>query len=310
MLQIYRRHYPPCRDKSRRYRRCACPIWVQGSLAGEWIKKSLGVTSWEAATDRVREWEAAGGIGQRRRVIPSIADAITKFLVDCEARELKPTSITKYRHFLEKQLLPFAEAARRTRLHQLDVDALREFRSSWKFKPSTQQKKLETLRGFFRFCASAGWLARNPAPAVKAAEGAPASRPCLSRMMNSTSYSTPVTTSAETANGSARCCCCCAIRLADWRRRRAETRTSLDGKVFLYTQKTGTPVRIPLPRPVCQALGVARRRGLFLLVRQECREVGHRRLASRYWRAAGKARQGEDTPTSTACATPLRLGCC
>jgi hypothetical protein len=39
---------------------------VQGSLAGEWIKKSFGVTSWEAATDLVRAWESAGAIGQRR----------------------------------------------------------------------------------------------------------------------------------------------------------------------------------------------------------------------------------------------------
>ncbi len=27
-----------------------------------------------------------------------------------------------------------------------------------------------------------------------------------------------------------------------------------DGKLFLYTQKTGTPVRIPLPTHVCEAL--------------------------------------------------------
>jgi len=167
VLQIYPRHYPPCRYKSRRYRRCPCPIWVQGSLAGEWIKKSLGVTSWEAATDLVRGWESAGGIGQQRREIPSVADAIAEFLVDAEARELKPTSIRKYRQFLEKQLLPFAEATGKTRLHHLDVEALRSFRSSWKFKASTQQKKLETLRGFFRFCASAGWIPSNPAPAVK-----------------------------------------------------------------------------------------------------------------------------------------------
>ncbi len=62
----------------------------------------------------------------------------------------------KYRHFLEKQLLPFAKSTGRTRLQQLDVEALREFRASWKFKASTQQKKLETF-----------WIESNPAPAVK-----------------------------------------------------------------------------------------------------------------------------------------------
>jgi hypothetical protein len=104
------------------------------------------MTSWEAATDLVRGWEVARGIGQRRREIPSVADAIDQFLVDAESRELKATSLRKYRHFLKKQLLPFAVSSGKTRLQQFDVDALRAFRTSWKFKASSQQKKLETLR--------------------------------------------------------------------------------------------------------------------------------------------------------------------
>jgi site-specific recombinase XerD len=55
----------------------------------------------------------------------------------------------------------------KTRVQQLDVDALRAVRASWKFKASTEQKKLETLRAFFRCCPSAGWIESNPAPAVK-----------------------------------------------------------------------------------------------------------------------------------------------
>jgi hypothetical protein len=51
VLHLFRRHYPPCRHTSRRYRRCNCPLWVQGSLGGEWIKKSLNLTSWEAASE-------------------------------------------------------------------------------------------------------------------------------------------------------------------------------------------------------------------------------------------------------------------
>ena len=35
MLNLYRRHQPPCRYASRRYRNCTCSIWVQGSLRGE-----------------------------------------------------------------------------------------------------------------------------------------------------------------------------------------------------------------------------------------------------------------------------------
>jgi hypothetical protein len=40
------------------------PIWVQGSLYGEYIRRALGLRSWSAAaTDLVRDWEATGEIG-------------------------------------------------------------------------------------------------------------------------------------------------------------------------------------------------------------------------------------------------------
>jgi integrase/recombinase XerD len=254
VLHLFRRHYPPCRHTSRRYRRCTCPIWVQGSLAGEWVKKSLGVTSWEAATDLVRGWEAAGGIGQQRREIPSVADAIAKFLLDAKSRELKATSLRKYRHFLEKQLLPFATATGRTRLQQFDVEALRAFRASWAFKASTQQKKLETLRGFFRFCASAGWIPSNPAGAVKLPKVHQVpTLPFSEEEVNA------LLAACDTFRGNG-----ARLRALILLLRHSGLRIGdavglgrdrvAGGTLFLYTQKTGTPVRIPLPAKVSEAL--------------------------------------------------------
>src|SRR5690348_10990731 len=65
VVTAYRRHLSDCpqRPKGRRWNRCACPIWVQGTLGGEVIRRSLDLTSWEAAADRVRGWEASGTIG-------------------------------------------------------------------------------------------------------------------------------------------------------------------------------------------------------------------------------------------------------
>jgi hypothetical protein len=44
MLILYRRHKQSCahRSEGRNYRRCRCPIWVDGSLAGQEIRKALG----------------------------------------------------------------------------------------------------------------------------------------------------------------------------------------------------------------------------------------------------------------------------
>jgi len=63
MLTIYRRHLKSCPDRSRSYRRCSCPIWVQGTLGGETIRRALDVTSIEAASNLVTQWNAAGAIG-------------------------------------------------------------------------------------------------------------------------------------------------------------------------------------------------------------------------------------------------------
>ena len=54
MLTAYRRHQAPCSHRSRRFKNCKCPIWVQGSLRGEYVRRSLDLRSWEAAANLVR----------------------------------------------------------------------------------------------------------------------------------------------------------------------------------------------------------------------------------------------------------------
>jgi hypothetical protein len=61
---------------------------VQGSLGGEWIKKSLNLTSWEAASDLVVAWTASGQIGVVKPEIPLLEDAVDKFIADAKAQHL------------------------------------------------------------------------------------------------------------------------------------------------------------------------------------------------------------------------------
>jgi hypothetical protein len=79
MLTIYRRHNKSYPHKSRQYRRCQCSVWVQGTLRGEAIRESLDLTSWEAATNVVREWEAKGRLRSDSAAVPNIAEAIAKW---------------------------------------------------------------------------------------------------------------------------------------------------------------------------------------------------------------------------------------
>ena len=45
MLTIYRRHKKSCehRSEGREYRRCRCPLWVDGFLGGKDVRQSLAM---------------------------------------------------------------------------------------------------------------------------------------------------------------------------------------------------------------------------------------------------------------------------
>ena len=167
MLRIFRRHRATCPHQSERYRRCSCPIYVEGSLGGETVRKSLDQTSWEAASDLIAAWTASGRIGVVRLDIPSIAEAVDKYFADAHARQLQPATIAKQTNLLRARLLPWCADTHRRLLKQLDVDALRAFRATWADGPLSAYKNLERLRSFFAFCQQAGWIPQNPAKALK-----------------------------------------------------------------------------------------------------------------------------------------------
>ena len=178
MLRLIRRHVKACPQTSSRYRRCGCPIHAYGTLAGEKVRRALDLNSWEAASDLIRGWEASGQIGVVKPEIPTVKEAISKFLHDLEhGQHRKTATLSKHKNLLEKRLLPWCEGKGCRLLKQLDVAAVREFRSGWPDSPITAQKNLERLRAFFWFCHSAGWVKTNPAAAVKAPKiGKPSER--------------------------------------------------------------------------------------------------------------------------------------
>jgi hypothetical protein len=108
MLTLYRRHRAGCRFKSRRAK-CFCPIWAQGILRGEKIRKSLDLTNWEAAQKLCRDWEIDG-----RKEIPSVREALTRFVADQKSRgpRWSRSTRTKVREYR------FRESTRRFRSKQ------------------------------------------------------------------------------------------------------------------------------------------------------------------------------------------------
>lgn len=168
MLSIYRRHTKGCphRSEGRKYRRCRCPIWVDGFLGKSEIRKSTGLRDWEKAQALVRQWEAEGNVAEASPGPVTIEEAWEQFLHDAAARGLREPSLYKYR-LLRRQMKTFAEAHGLRFVKEFDVVLCRKFRSSWPHQNLAALKTLERLRAFFRFCQESGWIAENPARKIK-----------------------------------------------------------------------------------------------------------------------------------------------
>jgi len=147
-----------CRFTSRKERNCQCPIAVEGVLAGRKIRKSLDVRGWEAAQKIVRDWEANPNCAA-----VTVKEACDKFIEDAEARNLSEGMVRKLKLVTKELTGRFGAIS----LRSLSVDDLRTIVHGWKLAPITKQKRIEMMRGFFRFCTDSGWLDRNPAKAVR-----------------------------------------------------------------------------------------------------------------------------------------------
>jgi len=162
MLTIYRRHRGECPHKSRKYRKCRCPIWAQGVLRGTQIRKSLNLVEWEAAQATVREWESVGIEGAPI----SFAEAKEIYLTDVERRDLAVPTEKKYQ-LVMRQLEEFVAKKGIILIKDLDFVQLSEFLTTLKDGPQATEKKIERLRNFFSFCQDADWIAKNPAKKLK-----------------------------------------------------------------------------------------------------------------------------------------------
>lgn len=253
MLSLFRRHLVTCKNTSRRQRGCKCPIWAAGTLHGETIKKSLDLSNWEAAQKLAREWEV-----NKPQSTLTVADAFAKFLKDATARKLRHSSLLKYRQ-AEKALEPISEKLIRT----VTVNDVRQLRESWTIAGITMQKRLETLRSFFKFCVESQWIELNPALSVKGPKVSqvptiPFSDDEMKKIFAALEekYLDEHYMSNEGTKKRIKAFILVmlhgGVRISDTV---FLTRNRIsDGRLFLRSMKTGVPVRVPLPEETLAAL--------------------------------------------------------
>jgi site-specific recombinase XerD len=157
MLNLYRRHRANCKSSARRAK-CSCPIWVQGVLRGESVRKSLDLTNWEAASKLIRDWEVDGPA-----VVKTATEAVDGFLSDREAMKLSDAMMRKYRNVGAEIKAQFNDRP----IGSITPDEIRDMRKGWKLAAITAQKRMEMVKKFFSFCMDAEWIEKSPAKKVK-----------------------------------------------------------------------------------------------------------------------------------------------
>lgn len=281
MLTLYRRHTNACGHADRYYRRCKCPVWVEGVKDdGEYIRRSLKLTSWERAEEKKRELDdSATSAAPLPPTAPpkgvTVREASEKFYAECEARNLSEATLSKYRLLIK--LLQAFSGSRFIHLRDFTVERARDFRRTWKDGPRSAGKKLERLRAFFRFCVENQWIEVSPAvvlkaPLVKDKPTMPFTREEMTRILEHAGPSLAFILTLRYTG----------MRISDAAMLRPDEVSG--NRIFLYTQKTGVPVYVPVPDSLTNLLAGLKPVGGYLFLRGEstrletCTDLWRRQL--------------------------------
>lgn len=186
---FYRRHRRNCKaglpkdtfngeyeERQKGWKRCLCPISVSGKLGGRFIRKSTGVPGWDEARAIVAEWgaEVPEEVRQPRPEPPRAAGAITierAATLFLASHDGSSRSTRRQYRYLLNALKAFSEKQGFILLSQWGPAEVQEFRASWKVSALTKTKKLATVKTFFEYGMTMGWLAVNPARVIKNPRG-------------------------------------------------------------------------------------------------------------------------------------------
>lgn len=276
---LSRRHKAGCaaitvcrcrKEQKRECHCCRCPIWVDGYFGRSRFRKGLDTGDWAKGERKAAEmeasWEERGSPGLPEHEPVLIEIACDEFLSNARARGLKEDStVYKYR-LLFGQIKAFARDNGLRFLPELELPILRKFRASWANENFSAQKKLESLRMFFRFAQANGWIAENAAAKL---ESQKTRRPQVLPFTREEMVCILAACGAygdnygKTGQENARRLRALVLLLRYSGLRIGDVVSLLreriaDRKLFLYTAKTGTPVWCPLPDAVIQALDAVR----------------------------------------------------
>lgn len=217
-------------------------MWIEGVHNSVYRRHSLKTASWEAADQIKREMER----GEEKAPPVTVQEAKLAFLEHLRQKRVSPATVHKFEILLDK-LQKFTHNAP---LPSIDTPIVERFRNTWTWSALTTTKYIERLRRFWKFAMKQKWATENPAldlemPKVVARHVAPLEPDEVAKIEAEASKNPRYYAMVLLLRHSG-------LRIAD--AVLLERRRLRNGKLFLYTAKTGAPVWLPLPEHVIKAL--------------------------------------------------------
>jgi len=173
MLKLQKRHLKSCRfsEFDAENVRCKCAYRIIGTINGKSVRLSAKTSNRDVAEDLLHAAEQRIAKGEQPQApsppeMPPLSEVVATFMRDLEGRNWEESTRRKYKTLLQDRLLAFAAQKGITRLDQIAVAQMSDFRASWKDAPRTAQKNLERMRAFFRWAIERKYGAENPATAA------------------------------------------------------------------------------------------------------------------------------------------------
>ena len=246
----------PYRDRGRDFVKCACPIWVDGTIDGTRVPRhSLDTANWARALKKIAALES--GESEGRRPMKLFDEARAAYLRFCET--LEPSTQRKNRNALA-QLGAFLRGRGISKVDEILVETIDEHGQNrlQEIAPITWSKELEILRAFFAFCLDREWVRLNVAKRVKAPRNIkpndvePYTQEEVVRILAACDSMGRGAYERLRARAMVLLLRTTALRISDvatLAKSRAQS-----GEILIRTMKTGQAVRLPLRAEVAEAL--------------------------------------------------------
>jgi integrase len=222
------------------------------------MRKSMDLTNWEKAQRTIRQWESEDADVE----VYNAERAGKRFIEDAKSRHLSTDTINKYKLLFAEMQIFFGNRE----LRHITVDDLSAYRSSWDVSPVTSLKKLERLRAFLKFCQARGWVRENRAQLLKTPKvDIMPTLPFTDQEWEKIRWATELYPTkgiyGEKAPPRVKAFVLTlrytGLRIRDVVTLRKEHVVADEGKeakIFLYQQKTGQAVYVPIPSHLFSAL--------------------------------------------------------